>query len=73
MKEKYCVINYNKLTRKWNLFLKSPLLNAFLENKSKNKMIYEGKRLASNHNLKLYIYDKENKLIEKRDYVPKNL
>ncbi len=71
MKDKYCVLNYNVMTKKWNVILKSPLINDFLEDKSKVKLINLSRSLAKKHHVLYYIYDKQNKIVEKSDYTKK--
>lgn len=68
MKINFCEIKFNKLTKMWYCVIKTPLINQFLENRSKRNIINQSSKLCHEYELTLYIYDKYDKLIVKKQY-----
>ncbi|MFI3329955.1 MAG: hypothetical protein R3Y05_05685 [bacterium] len=69
MKQNYCITNYNILTNKWNVILETALLKDFLEFDTKNNAIKYAKMIAFDKKTTLYIYNKKNQLVIKREFI----
>lgn len=68
MKCNYCLVKYNESTKLWNLVIETAYLKDFYEFKSMSKCFFNSRVLSKKHKSLLYIYDKNNNLIEKINY-----
>lgn len=71
LKDVFCVIKYNEISKKWNFISETALYKDFLEFNNKRRCINHAVNFSFENKIILYFLDNENKIIEKRDYSKK--